>query len=137
MKSIFTRPVFINPQAYLVIPELALIHRSTPYDFSSNQYVFQVITTGQIKGKLLQADNEYILHLDLYSKDGNVVLGEFYLDGSSIGNVDDFILEQSNGFVTITFGRGSISYPGLIAAWSAKGKSNDDEDRAILKEEII
>lgn len=134
MKSIFTRPVFINPQAYLVIPELALIHRSTPYDFSSNQYVFQVITTGQIEGKLLQAGNEYILHLDLYSKDGNVVLGEFYLDGSSIGNVDDFILEQSNGFVTITFRRGSISYPGLIAAWSAKGKSNDDEDRAILKD---
>lgn len=29
---------------------------------------------------------------------------------------------------------GNISYPGLIAAWSAKGKSNDDEDRAILKD---
>lgn len=136
MKSIFTRPVFINPQAYLVIPELALIHRSTPYDFSSNKYVFQVITTGQIEGKLFQAGNEYILHLDLYSKDGNVVLGEFYLDGNSIGSTDNFILEQSNGFVTITFGGGggNISYPGLIAAWSAKGKSNNDEDRAILKD---
>ena len=134
MKSIFTRPVFINPQAYLVIPELMLINRSTPYDFSSNQYVFQVITTGQIEGKLLQAGNEYILHLDLYSKEGNVVLGEFYLDGSYIRNADDFILEQSNGFVTITFGGGNISYPGLIAAWSAKGKSNDDEDRAILRD---
>lgn len=31
-------------------------------------------------------------------------------------------------------GGGSISYPGLIAAWSAKGKTNDDEDRAILKD---
>lgn len=31
-------------------------------------------------------------------------------------------------------GRGDIVYPGLIAAWSAKGKSNDDEDRAILKD---
>lgn len=31
-------------------------------------------------------------------------------------------------------GGGSISYPGLIAAWSAKGKSNYDEDRAILKD---
>lgn len=29
---------------------------------------------------------------------------------------------------------GNISYPGLIAAWSAKGKSNDDKDRAILKD---
>lgn len=27
-----------------------------------------------------------------------------------------------------------IIYPGLIAAWSAKGKTNDDEDRAILKD---
>lgn len=27
-----------------------------------------------------------------------------------------------------------INYPGLIAAWSAKGKTNDDEDRAILKD---
>lgn len=25
-----------------------------------------------------------------------------------------------------------INYPGLIAAWSAKGKTNNDEDRAIL-----
>ena len=29
---------------------------------------------------------------------------------------------------------GNISYPGLIAAWSAKGKTNDDEDRATLKD---
>ena len=29
---------------------------------------------------------------------------------------------------------GNIVYPGLIAAWSAKGKTNDDEDRAILKD---
>lgn len=29
---------------------------------------------------------------------------------------------------------GNINYPGLIAAWSAKGKSNDDADRAILKD---
>lgn len=27
-----------------------------------------------------------------------------------------------------------ISYPGLIAAWSAKGKTNDDADRATLKD---
>lgn len=29
---------------------------------------------------------------------------------------------------------GPISYPGLIAAWSAKGKTNDDADRATLKD---
>lgn len=31
-------------------------------------------------------------------------------------------------------GRNDIVYPGLIAAWSAKGKTNDDEDRATLKD---
>lgn len=31
-------------------------------------------------------------------------------------------------------GRGNIIYPGLIAAWSAAGKTNDDEDRAVLKD---
>lgn len=30
--------------------------------------------------------------------------------------------------------RGNIVYPGLIAAWSAAGKTNDDEDRAVLKD---
>ena len=30
--------------------------------------------------------------------------------------------------------KGEINYPGLIAAWSAKGKANDDEDRAILRD---
>lgn len=29
---------------------------------------------------------------------------------------------------------GNINYPGLIAAWSAKGKTNDDADRATLKD---
>lgn len=28
----------------------------------------------------------------------------------------------------------NINYPGLIAAWSAKGKTNDDADRATLKD---
>lgn len=138
LQSIFTRPVFINPQAYLVIPELALLHKCVPYDFSSNEYIFQIITTGQIEGKLIQAGDEYILHLDLYSNEGNVVLGEFYLDGDSVGDAGDFTLQQANGFVTLVFGEGggsgNISYPGLIAAWSAKGKSNDDEDRTTLRD---
>ena len=31
-------------------------------------------------------------------------------------------------------GRGDIVYPGLIAAWSAKGKTNEDADRNVLKD---
>lgn len=111
LQSIFTRPVFINPQAYLVIPELALLHRCVPYDFSSNEYIFQVITTGQIEGKLIQAGDEYVLHLDLYSNEGNVVLGEFYLNNSQIDQ-NSFSLQQNNNVITINFN--NISPPSPI-----------------------
>lgn len=50
-----------------------------------------------------------------------------------VGNIGIGIA-NAIGFKHINKGGGNISYPGLIAAWSAKGKSNDDEDRAILKD---
>lgn len=103
MQSIFTKPLFINPQAYLTIPELALIHRSESFDFNSNEYLFQVITTGKIEGKLLKANDKYILHLDLITTDGNNVLGEFYIDSNNIPSTEDFVLEQKDGMVKMTF----------------------------------
>lgn len=136
MKSIFTRPLFINPQAYLTIPELSYIQTATPFDFTEDSYGFVINTSGRIEGKLLKTSNDYILHLDLYSIDGNCVLGEFYLNNSEL-NTDNFNLTQSKNIITLQFGEqssGNITYPGLIAAWSAKGKSNDDEDRATLKD---
>lgn len=136
MKSIFTRPLFINPQAYLTIPELSYIQMATPFDFTEDSYSFVINTSGRIEGKLLKTSNDYILHLDLYSIDGNCVLGEFYLNNSKL-NTDNFNLTQSKNIITLQFGEqssGNIIYPGLIAAWSAKGKTNDDADRAILKD---
>lgn len=136
MKSIFTRPLFINPQAYLTIPELSYIQMATPFDFTEDSYSFIINTSGRIEGKLLKTSNDYILHLDLYSIDGNCVLGEFYLNNSEL-NTDNFNLTQSKNIITLQFGEqssGNITYPGLIAAWSAKGKSNDDKDRATLKD---
>lgn len=136
MKSIFTRPLFINPQAYLTIPELSYIQTATPFDFTEDSYSFVINTSGRIEGKLLKTSNDYILHLDLYSIDGNCVLGEFYLNNSEL-NIDNFNLIQSKNIITLEFGEqssGNITYPGLIAAWSAKGKTNDDKDRAILKD---
>lgn len=41
MKSIFTRPLFINPQAYLTIPELSYIQMATPFEAKGLQ-LFQV-----------------------------------------------------------------------------------------------
>lgn len=136
MKSIFTRPLFVNPQAYLTIPELSYIQMAIPFDFTEDSYSFIINTSGRIEGKLLKTSNDYILHLDLYSIDGNCVLGEFYLNNSEL-NIDNFNLIQSKNIITLEFGEqssGNITYPGLIAAWSAKGKTNDDKDRAILKD---
>lgn len=103
MKSIFTRPLFINPQAYLTIPELSYIQMATPFDFTENKYNFKVNTSGKIEGKLLKANNDCILHLDLYSIDGNCVLGEFYLNSDNNINPDTFELNQSGDKVTILF----------------------------------
>lgn len=138
MKSIFTRPLFINPQAYLTIPELSYIQMATPFDFTEDSYSFVINTSGRIEGKLLKTSNDYILHLDLYSIDGNCVLGEFYLNNSEL-NTDNFNLTQSKNIITLQFGEqssGNITYPGLIAAWDIEkeGKNNESPNREILKD---
>ena len=103
MKSIFTRPLFINPQAYLTIPELSYIQTATPFDFTEDSYSFVINTSGRIEGKLLKAGKEYILHLDMYTVDGACVLGEFYINSNTI-DINNFEISQSNGMVTIDFG---------------------------------
>lgn len=102
LQSIFTRPLFINPQGYLTIPELAYISKTIPFDFTKNSYSFKVNTSGKIEGKLLKAKDDYILHLDLYSIDGNCVLGEFYLNNSQL-NIDNFNVEQNKNIITLQF----------------------------------
>lgn len=136
IKSIFARPVFINPQAYLVIPQLANLSMLEPIDFTStNTYSFESL--GKVESKIISAKDEYILHIDLYELNGSCVLGEFYIGTATIGSIDDFTITTNGYITTIEVGggdSGNIVYPGLIAAWSAKGKTNDDEDRAILKD---
>lgn len=136
IKSIFARPVFINPQAYLVIPQLANLSMLEPIDFTStNTYSFESL--GKVESKIISTKDEYILHIDLYESYGSCVLGEFYIGPATIGSIDDFTITTNGYITTIEVGggdSGDIVYPGLIAAWSAKGKTNDDEDRAILKD---
>lgn len=136
IKSIFARPVFINPQAYLVIPQLANLSMLEPIDFTStNIYSFESL--GKVESKIISAKDEYILHIDLYESYGSCVLGEFYIGPATIGSIDDFTITTNGYITTIEVGggdSGNIVYPGLIAAWSAKGKTNDDEDRATLRD---
>ena len=107
IQSIFARPLFINPTAYAVIPELALLSKATMYDFSDTSYVFQVITKGLVEIKMLEAGSDYIMHIDLYDDLGCGVLGEFYINGSDIANPDNISIDQSNGMITIDFGGGN------------------------------
>ena len=136
IKSIFARPVFINPQAYLIIPQLANLSMLEPIDFTStNTYSFESL--GKVESKIISAKDEYILHIDLYESCGSCVLGEFYIGPATIGSIDDFTITTNGYITTIEVGggdSGNIIYPGLIAAWSAKGKTNDDEDRDILRD---
>nr|DAE43794.1 MAG TPA: hypothetical protein [Caudoviricetes sp.] len=107
-----------------------------PIDFTStNTYSFESL--GKVESKIISAKDEYILRIDLYESYGSCVLGEFYIGPATIGSIDDFIITTNGYITTIEVGggdSGNIVYPGLIAAWSAKGKTNDDEDRAILKD---
>ncbi len=104
VQSIFTRPVFINPIGYAVIPELALISKAHEYDFVDPDYIFQAITKGLIEIKFIESGSDYIMHIDLYDDLGYGVLGEFYIDGQYIPSIDNITITQDNGFVGINFG---------------------------------
>lgn len=65
-------------------------------------------------------------------------MGEFYIGPATIGSIDDFTITTNGYITTIEVGggdSGNITYPGLIAAWSAKGKTNDDENRETIKDQ--
>ena len=103
IKSIFARPVFINPQAYLVIPQLANLSMLEPIDFTStNIYSFESL--GKVESKIISAKDEYILHIDLYESYDSCVLGEFYIGPATIGSIDDFTITTSDYITTIKIG---------------------------------
>lgn len=112
IKSIFARPVFINPQAYLVIPQLANLSMLEPIDFTStNTYSFESL--GKVESKIISAKDEYILHIDLYESYGSCVLGEFYIGPATIGSIDDFTI-TTNGYITTIEVGGNVEEPQYI-----------------------
>lgn len=96
-ESIFTKPLFVNPQAYFVIPELSTISKCIPFEFNNGSYTFKINTNGIIDTKVINANKETILRLDLILNTGNVVLGEWIIDG----NTDDLIINQQLNIITI------------------------------------
>ena len=124
-KSIFTKPLFINPQAYFVIPELSIINKCIPFEFGSDTYTFKINTDGIIDSKIINTNKETILHLDLILNTGNVVLGEWILDGDT----DGLIIKQQSNIITIEY---DAVKP--IASYRCYDKTNEDEDRDVLKD---
>lgn len=78
------------------------------------------------------------IYYNLITERGSNILTEGYdlilRDLNNIASEDSLIIISEDNKVIIKDEVDRLYYPGLIAAWSAKGKTNDDEDRAILKD---
>lgn len=97
-KSIFTKPLFINPQAYFVIPELSTISKCIPFEFNNGSYTFKINTNGIIDTKVINTNKETILRLDLILNTGNIVLGEWIIGQQ----LSDIKINQYNNIIQIS-----------------------------------
>lgn len=77
------------------------------------------------------------IYYNLITERGSNILTEGYdlilRDLNNIASEDSLIIISEDNKVIIK-DEDKLYYPGLIAAWSAKGKTNDDEDRDVLKD---
>lgn len=132
METILYKPLFINPQAYYVFPNInGRLEPKTgsgkePAIFVGNIEV-KTIAHGDIGKKQyfyntneidLSAFSNSLVRISLYTSRGNVVLGEWNLDvveGESENYIDPEVLAS------------------LVAVCICDGKSNNDPDRAVIK----
>lgn len=132
METILYKPLFINPQAYYVFPNInGRLEPKTgsgkePAIFVGNIEV-KTIAHGDIGKKQyfyntneidLSAFSNSLVRISLYTSRGNVVLGEWNLDvveGESEDYIDPEVLAS------------------LAAVCICDGKSNNDPDRAVIK----
>lgn len=132
METLLYKPLFINPQAYYVFPNInGRLEPKTdsgkePAIFVGNIEV-KTIAHGDIGKKQyfyntneidLSAFSNSLVRISLYTSRGNVVLGEWNLDvveGESEDYIDPEVLAS------------------LVAVCICDGKSNNDPDRAVIK----
>lgn len=132
METLLYKPLFINPQAYYVFPNInGRLEPKTgsgkePAVFVGNIEV-KTIAHGDIGKKQyfyntneidLSAFSNSLVRISLYTSRGNVVLGEWNLDvveGESENYIDPEVLAS------------------LVAVCICDGKSNNDPDRAVIK----
>lgn len=132
MKTLLFNPIFINPQAYFVFPNIngSLVQETEvsvePVMFAGTIEV-KVIANGDTSLiryyknvsniDLIKFENSWV-RISLYNQLGAVVLGEWKLQVT--GKQDEFLpdyLKES-----------------LVAVYSTYGKSNEDTDRNVLKD---
>lgn len=133
MKTILYNPIFINPQAYYVFPNLngqLVEQKDTAIEPAKYSGIIEVkvIANGDIH-KIKQFKNtdnidftefsESWVRINQYTLEGNIVLGEW-----KIGNIE---------------GKPSLDpsiKQALVGVWIADGKSNTDSDRNIIKNKL-
>ena len=133
MKTILYNPIFINPQAYYVFPNLngqLVEQKDTAIEPAKYSGIIEVkvIANGDIH-KIKQFKNtdnidftefsESWVSINQYTLEGNIVLGEW-----KIGNIE---------------GKPSLDpsiKQALVGVWMADGKSNTDPDRNIIKNKL-
>lgn len=123
MKTCLYNPVFINPQAYFVFPQLYAMQPKTDDLIEYAKYTGQLIVTD------VTNNDTYTV----YSRSNSIDLSDFAekrIRISQYTNTGAVLLGEWN----MPVGSCSVIHPNLIAAWSAAGKTNEDEDRAILKD---
>lgn len=136
METILYKPLFINPQAYYVFPNInGRLEPKTgsgkePAMFIGNIEV-KTIAHGDIGKKQyfyntneidLSAFSNSLVRISLYTNRGNIVLGEWDLDiieGESENYIDPEILDS------------------LCGVWIADQNTNESESRNIIKNKIV
>lgn len=130
--TIFKRPLFVNYQAYTVIPELYYIDKLNQLDLSTvDNYSIKTITTGVIKAYMKKAGNEYLLHIDLYLPEGACELGEWYVKGITSTNINDIEITYLNNQLSISVKQ---SIPDTSVLWEDGDAVLWEDDEEMLWE---
>ena len=94
MKTILYQPLFINPQAYFVFPQLYHIEKGDSYIEPANitgQLIIVVQDTNQVDFGLFKGKH---IRISQYTNIGAVVLGEWYIPGTPEPEQPDWFKES-------------------------------------------
>lgn len=109
MKTILYQPIFINPQAYFVFPQLYHIEKGDSYIEPANitgQLIINDLTKSLTSTPILNVvqDTNQVdfglfkgkhIRISQYTNIGAIVLGEWYIPGTPTPQMYGFLLKQT------------------------------------------